>query len=66
MKPSEFLRKINVDVIGDLSELDKRFIDREEIERLKDKIKFSEKEGYVRLHPKDIDYIEKLIDKILE
>ena len=30
MKPSEFLRKINVDVIGDLSELDKRFFDREE------------------------------------
>ena len=30
MKPSEFLRKINVDVIGDLSELDKRFFDKEE------------------------------------
>ncbi len=30
MKPSEFLRKINADVVGDLSELDKRFFDREE------------------------------------
>ena len=30
MKPSEFLKKINVDVIGDLSELDKRFIDKED------------------------------------
>ena len=35
MKPSEFLKKINDDVIGDLSELDKRFIDIEEIEKEK-------------------------------
>ena len=38
MKPSEFLKRINADVIGDLSELDKRFIDREEIGGTVDKI----------------------------
>lgn len=32
MKPSEFLKKINV--VSDLSELDKRFIDREEVKEV--------------------------------
>ncbi len=31
MKPSEYLGKINADIIGDLSLLDKKFIDREEV-----------------------------------
>ena len=66
MKPSEFLRKINVDVIGDLSELDKRFFDREEIEPLKDKIEHLDKEGYCRLHPKDVKNIHKVIDETLK
>jgi len=42
MKPSEFMKKINLDVVGDTSELDKKFIDREEqqkkIEELKEEI----------------------------
>ncbi len=42
MKPSEFLKKINVDVIGDLSELDKRFID---INEIKKEIKISKEEA---------------------
>ena len=42
MKPSEFIKKINADVIGDLSELDKRFID---IEEIKDEIRISKEEA---------------------